>query len=408
MASRTSQGLPAGPYRRRFLPSWILKPARHLRHRRSLGPRLGSYTPRSMVVRPNQTPASACVPVVDVHTHLGRWLTPDGGWMEDPLNLLDLMEECNVRAMVNLDGRWGLELEENLDRYDRACPGRFMTFCHVDWSLLDRDGGPDELVRSLERSAAAGARGLKVWKDLGLTVRWRGRVISPDEPALSILWAAAGELGLPVLVHVADPLAYFTPTDRCNERLEDLLRNPGNSQASLGTAGFDRLLDAFENLVASHPATTFVGAHVGGYAENLAWVSRMLDQYPNLWVDVAGRAAEIGRQPRAAAALIERHSERVLFGSDSFPIQAAAYRLWFRLLETADEAFDYSDQPVPPTGRWPVYGLALEPAVLERVYASNAVRLLRTSSPGPSVPQGSVTAQPPVQLLSVADREESI
>ena len=366
----------SGPYRRFEVPDWLLNLARRYRDRRAIGPRLGHYTPKSMLELPVSEVLTPCVPVVDSHAHLGRWLTRDGTWMEEPGRVLDLMDECRVRTLINLDGRWGAELQENLDRYDRAFPGRFVTFCHLDWSCLDTPAGPTSLVKSLERSAAAGVRGIKVWKDLGLTVRSGGRLVLPDDPLLGPVWEAAGDLGLVVLIHVGDPKAYFLPVDRHNERLEDLLRNPANSRALLGLDGFRALLDSFENLVASHPRTKFVGAHVGGYPENLRWVGDLLGRYPNLYIDVSGRAAELGRQPRAAANLITTHCDKVLFGSDCFPMNAAAYHLWYRMLETADEAFEYSEDARPPTGRWTISGLALPRPVLEKVYAANAVQLL--------------------------------
>src|SRR3954453_21170408 len=154
--------------------------------------------------------ARSAVPALDAHNHLGRWLSSwvrdDGGWVvEDVGALLAMIDEVNVRAIVNLDGRWGAELEANLDRYDRAHPGRFATFCHADWDRL-----PDTaaIVRSLAASRDAGAKGLKVWKDLGLGVRDGDAYVLPDDPRLHDVWAAAGELGLPVLIHTADPVAF--------------------------------------------------------------------------------------------------------------------------------------------------------------------------------------------------------
>jgi predicted TIM-barrel fold metal-dependent hydrolase len=290
--------------------------------------------------------------------------------------LLSLMQRCNVTAAVNLDGRWGDELEANLDRYDRAHPDRFFTFCQLDWTRLGEPGGEAELVRVLERSAGAGARGLKVWKDLGLTVTVNGRPVLPDDPRVSPVWEAAGSLGLPVLIHVADPLAFFQPVDRCNERLEELLRHPSISLARAGESTFRRLLDALEAVVAGHPRTTFIGAHVGCYVENLSWVAGMLDRYPNYYIDISGRVAELGRQPRAAARLIEAHPDRVLFGTDAFPLREEHYLTYFRALETDDECFPYSSADPPPHGRWRISGLGLSDDVLEQVYNRNARRLL--------------------------------
>lgn len=294
--------------------------------------------------------------------------------------LCDLMTSCNISSLVNLDGRWGRELEENLQRYDRAHPGRFFTFCHVDWRVLERSDGPDRLVESLRRSVDAGARGLKVWKDLGTIVKVRGRKILPDDPMLAPLWEEAGALGIPVLIHVADPVAFFQPVDRHNERLEELLRHPRNSRQRGGIEEFNRLIHSLESVVASHRRTIFVAAH-GCYAENLRRVSSMLGEHPNLNIDLGWVALQLGRQPRATRALFMRYPDRILFGTDVFPLRVGILHIYFRFLETADEAFSYTDEPVPGCGRWSIYGLDLPAEVLEKVYRANARRLLGLDSP---------------------------
>jgi hypothetical protein len=335
------------------------------------------YEPRPQVRLHETAVPRSCVPCVDAHNHLGRWLSRD--WMTSDVGaLISLMDACNVATVVNLDGRWGDELEANLDRYDRAHPGRFLTFCHLDWSVLAGETQAP-LDKQLGDAARRGARGLKVWKDLGLGVRdVRGNLVLPDDPRLSDAFAAAGALGLPVLMHTADPVAFFAPVDRYNERLEELAAHPdwwfgGDSMPALS-----RLLDAFEAVVAAHPGTTFIGAHAGNCAEDLAWVARLLDTYPNLVIDIAARLGELGRQPRATRRLIVGHPDRVLFGTDCFPPSAADYALHFRFLESDDEHFDYSPGArVPPQGRWRISAIDLPRDVLEQVYAGNARRLLR-------------------------------
>lgn len=289
--------------------------------------------------------------------------------------LVAQMDEANVQTLVNLDGRWGRELEDNLDRYDRARPGRFLTFCHVDWRLLSEAGGPERLAVSLRASVRSGARGLKVWKDLGLSVRVGGKRVLPDDPMLYPLWEEAADAGIPVLIHVADPLAFFLPADRYNERIEQMRRYPRGTRHPGGQAAHHLLIDSFERLVDSHPRTTFVAAHAC-FPENLERVDSMLRAHPNLHIDVAAVASELGRQPRATRAVLVRHPDRVLFGTDVFPLRPAAWQIYIRLLETADENFDYSDEEVPPWGRWRIYGLDLPPDVLEAVYRDNAARLL--------------------------------
>jgi predicted TIM-barrel fold metal-dependent hydrolase len=310
---------------------------------------------------------------VDAHTHLGRWLAPTGDWVASDLAgtlyeswmhpdvgaLLELMDAQGVTACVNLDGRWDSELEANLDRYDRAHPGRFLTFCQLDWRLAAEDDGFGErLAASLRRSAAAGARGLKVWKTLGLGYRdAAGQLLLPDDARAAVVFATAGELGLPVLIHTADPVAFWDPVEPANERYEMLLEHPEWSYAGEGFPSHARLIESFEALVAGHPGTAFIGAHLAGNVEDLGWVGRALAEHPNLFVDTAARLAELAAQPRATRRLIEDHPDRVLFGTDELPLTAEGYESWRSFLEQ----------------------LGLPEPALRAILSGNAERLLKTS-----------------------------
>jgi predicted TIM-barrel fold metal-dependent hydrolase len=340
---------------------------------------LRDWAPRSQVrtrVTAVQRPA---VPCIDVHNHLGQWLSDDGGWIvPDVSELLDVLDAHDVATVVNLDGRWGSELTANIERYDAAHPGRFVTFCQFDWSALEQEDASSRLARQLEEAVDRGARGVKVWKDLGLT--WRdasGRLVLPDDPMVVELLGAAGDAGLPVLIHTADPVAFFQPLDRYNERIDELGERPDWWFGGPDHPPFDRLIDALESLVSQTPGTTYVGAHVGCFSEDLGWVDRMLTTYPNFNVDTGGRIGELGRVPRSFRRLVLAHPDRVLFGTDAYPPDAAAYELAFRFFETDDEAFGYAPGcEVPPQGRWDVSAAELPPSVLPAFYADNARRVL--------------------------------
>jgi hypothetical protein len=340
---------------------------------------LRTFAPRSRLTVPSTEVERPQVPCVDAHAHLGRWLT--GDWaIEEPLEFVRLMDETNVQAVVNLDGRWGDELDRNLARYDHAYPGRFFTFCHADWGRIREFGrrAGRVLADDLNAAVSRGARGLKIWKDLGLWVTdGSGQLVLPDDERLAPLWERAGELRVPVAIHTADPVAFFDKVDDTNERLEELLEHPDWSYYGRPQPGFARLISALENVVAGFPTTTFIGVHVGGYAEDLSWVARMLDTYPNFHIDIAGRIAELGRQPRRSRALILRHPGRVLFGTDGGPPDVLAYRTSFRFLESADEYFSYAPgRHPPPQGRWMIYGLDLPDDLLTLLYSANAHAIL--------------------------------
>jgi predicted TIM-barrel fold metal-dependent hydrolase len=364
---------------------------------------LAEFVPESSVVLERTALERPRFPAIDFHTHLGRWLDPDADWVAADLagertqvwlaadvgSQVEIMDAHGLEACVNLDGGWDAELEANLDRYDRAHPGRFHTFCQLDWRLAaDDDHCAEALVASLRRSADAGARGLKIWKTLGLGFRdSRGNLLMPADQRLAAVFATAGELGLPVLIHTADPAAFFRPVDERNERLEELLAHPEWSFAGPGWPTHAELLQSFESLVAAHPQTTFVGAHIAASADDLGWVSQALGRYPNLHLDIAARRHDLGRQPRAARRLLCEHPDRVLFGTDEIPPTGAALREYFRFLESADECYPYDDAAPPLAGRWTISALELPDHVLKAVYADNARRILGASGRSEGVEQ---------------------
>ena len=338
---------------------------------------LRDFVPEPTLVVPEHHPQRSVVPAVDVHNHLGRWHRGDWTVPSVP-ELVRVMDECNVATIVNLDGCWGEELEANLERYDRAFPGRFLSFCRVDWSqCATSDDWGTSFAASLRDSVARGAGGIKLWKDVGLHVRDRdGDLVLLDDPRLEPLWEALADTGTPVLVHTADPAAFFRPVDARNERLEQLLARPDWQFSGDEFPSLERLLGALETVVSRHPDVTFIGAHVGCFVEDLQWVERMLSSYPNFNVDIAARVGDLGRQPRAAARLMRQHPDRVLLGTDAFPPRTEDYRLYFRFLATDDEYFAYSDEDPPGDGRWRVYGLDLPDDVLRRVVGDNARDLI--------------------------------
>jgi predicted TIM-barrel fold metal-dependent hydrolase len=345
--------------------------------------KLREYAPMAQVKARRTTVTGPAVRAIDIHNHLGRWLHPRQEWMcPDVDELVALMDDCRIETVVNLDGRWGEQLDDNLARYDLSYPGRFATFAQLDWSRLRADDPSGRLVADLERARDQGARGIKVWKDLGLSVTdAAGDRVLPDDPRLADVFTAAGELRLPVLIHTADPLAFFAPLDRHNERVEELCAHPDWWFGGEDQVDFDTLLESLESLVRRSPGTTFVGAHVGCYAEDLDWVSGLLRDCPNFHVDLGGRLGEIGRQPRRFRQLVVDHPRQVLFGTDCFPLDAETVRAYVRFLETADECFAYAPGcEVPPQGRWDINGAELPADVLPAVYAENARRILALSA----------------------------
>jgi len=338
---------------------------------------LADYRPKSQLVTRNTLVEKPRFPVIDVHNHLSE---PFSDWGDKPLaELLDLLDEAGVITYVDLDGGWGEEiLNAHLDLFKAKAPERFQLFGGVDWSQWERIGSgfPEWAAGRLKIQKERGAQGLKIWKVLGLHVRDHNRkLVEVDDPRLIPLWETAGELGLPVMIHVADPVAFFDPIDETNERCEELQAHPDWIFTSPPFPSFMSIMESLASLVVRHPNTIFIGAHVGCYAENLGWVSALLDRCPNFYVDISARIGELGRQPYSARRFFIQYAERILFGLDLGP-DLDAYRIAYRFLETDDEYFNYDSEEVPQQGRWYVHGLYLTDDVLKNVYSGNAKRIL--------------------------------
>jgi predicted TIM-barrel fold metal-dependent hydrolase len=343
---------------------------------------LENFRPQSKLVTKTTLVDKPKFPVIDAHNHLGEPF--GGGWDKKPLSeLLDLLDEVGVTHYVDLDGGWGEDvLYSHLKHFKEGAPERFRVFGGVDWSKWESmgDGFPDWAAGRLKVQKDAGAEGLKIWKPFGLHVKDHTvQLVKVDDERLIPIWETAGELGLPVLIHVADPVAFFDPIDETNERWEELGEHPDWAFTSPPFPPFTEIVNGLKNLVTRHPSTVFIGAHVGCYGENLGWVGQMLDECPNYYIDISARLGELGRQPYTARKFFIRYQDRILFGSDMGP-DLDAYRLYYRFLETDDEYFNYNTSEVPGQGRWYVCGLYLPDDVLEKVYRTNAMRVLRVEA----------------------------
>mgnify|MGYP005839851593 CR=1 FL=1 len=343
---------------------------------------LKDYTPHSMLNVKTSRITHPRFPVIDAHNHLAEPF--GGGWDKRSVcELLDVLDESHVRIFVDLDGGWSEDLlNDHLEKYKSSAPERFCIFGGVDWSKWsewgDRFG--EWAGKQLRRQVQRGAQGLKIWKALGLHVRdHRGALVAVNDIRLDPLWQTAADLRIPVVIHIADPVAFFSPLDGHNERWEELSEHPDWHFASSVYPRFDSIMEQFAELIKRNSQTTFIGAHVGCYAENLEWVGNLLDECPNFFVDIAARIAELGRQPYTARRFFLNYADRIVFGTD-FPADVERYRIHYRFLESDDEYFNYDLKNPPTQGRWQIYGLYLPDDVLEKVYYANAIRLLNLST----------------------------
>ncbi len=330
--------------------------------------KLLDWKPKSQLVVKESQVLKPKFPVIDIHNHLGQ--------LQNTKQYLEEMDKAGVWKCASLDARSAGDFyKEHLRVSQEVSSDRFLLFFAPDFSKIDEpDFGLKEAQR-LEEAVRMGVKGMKIFKALGLTIRDKsGKLVAVDDPRIDPLWAKCGELGIPVMIHVSDPNAFFTPIDQFNERYDELAAHPDWSFYGPQFPAKEEILAQRNRVIARHPKTIFIGAHVGNLPEDLQRVSGWLDSYPNFYVDIDARINELGRQPYTARKFLIKYQDRVLFGTDT-PPNAEAYRIYYRFLETDDEYFDPAGGH-HLQGRWMIYGVNLPDEVLEKIYNKNALRFI--------------------------------
>ncbi len=327
------------------------------------------YEPPSTLVVPGKEIKKAKYPFIDVHNH--QFSMPD---MDLKKLVLD-MDKLNMKVMVNLSGRGSGSAEHlkgSLENVHKNFPDRFIVFTNIDFNNIDEAGWTENAVAQLENDVRLGANGLKVYKSLGMDNKdSKGNRVPIDDPRIGPVWEKCGELGIPVLIHSADPKPFWSPHDNLNERWLELKLRPRRKREDANPAPWQTIIDEQHNIFRKHKKTTFINAHLGWYGNDLTKLGELLDEMPNVYTEIGAVIAELGRQPRFAKMFLTKYQDRVMFGKDAW--NPEEYYTYFRVLESSDEYFPYYKRY---HAFWKMYGLDLGDEVLKKIYYKNALNVI--------------------------------
>lgn len=341
------------------------------------------YDPPSSLVVPEHPTTRAKFPFIDVHNH--QFSLPD----QELSEITRPMDSLNMRIMVNLSGRgfkritlkdgstqYSLQdadyLKRSVMNIKKQAPGRIVVFSNVDFSDFGTPGWTERAVKALEVDVANGAKGLKIYKSLGFNVTDpQGNLVRVDDPRIDPVWEKCGELGIPVLIHTAEPFQFWQPKDKNNERWLELKQRPERYRDPSKVPSWEQLISEQHAVFKRHPNTIFINAHLGWMGNDLARLGQLFDECPNVYSEIGAVLAELGRQPRTARSFFIKYQDRIMFGKDSW--NPSEYNVYFRVLETEDEYFDYYRKR---HAFWKMYGLGLPDDVLKKVYYKNALRVI--------------------------------
>jgi len=325
-----------------------------------------TYDPISTLVVPEHILTESKYPFIDVHSHHWRMGTMDlSGLISD-------MDKMNMAVMVNLSGGNGDRLKEMMMNVEAHYPNRFIVFASVDFNGIGENGWSEKAVQQLALDVQNGAKGLKIYKSLGFSITDnKGNRVPVDDPRIDPIWVKCGELNIPVLIHSADPEPFWRPHDQYNERWLELKERPRRKRSDTDPASWEQIIQEQHNVFRKHSNTKFINAHLGWYGNDLAKFSELLDEMPNMYSGIGAVLAELGRQPRNARVFLIKYQDRIMFGKDSWAPEE--YPVYFRVLETTDEYFDYYRKR---HAFWKMYGLDLPDEVLKKLYFKNAIQII--------------------------------
>jgi predicted TIM-barrel fold metal-dependent hydrolase len=329
---------------------------------------LKDYRPTSIYKIPVTQIAKAKFPIIDMHSHpYAKTAAAIDEWVRN-------MDEVGVEKTIILTMTTGAEFDEICRKYSKY-PDRFEMWCGFDFSGHDKPGFGPAAVKELERCQQAGARGVGEIHDKGKGLK-SGKSdaagMHPDDARMDALWEKCGELGMPVSLHVADPIWMYQKMDRHNDGLMNAYEWRLDNQPNI--VGLLGMVDIFERTLARHRNTTFIACHFMNLDYDLARLGEVLERNPNLYADISARYAETAPIPRFASQFYARHADRLVYGTD-MGVDKEMYQVTFRILESLDEHFYENEQ----FGyHWSLSGFGLDDAILKQVYRENAAKLLAT------------------------------
>ena len=325
------------------------------------------YEPKSTLMVPEHPRTRAKFPFIDVHNHQSREMSA-----AEAQKLVADMDRIGLTVMVNLSGGSGDAMTQGLANLKGRYPKRFVAFANVDFRKIDEPNFGRDAARQLEQDVKNGAAGLKIFKNLGMfVVDASGKRVHTDDPRLDPIWDKAGELGIPVLIHTGEPVAFWSPVDKYNERWLELVLNPRRARPPDRYPPFDSLMAEQHRVFRKHAKTTFINAHLGWYGADLGHLGALMDSLPNMMTELGAVIYEIGRQPRAGREFFLKYQDRIMMGKDTYNQQE--YHTYFRIFETADEYFPYYRNY---HAFWRMYGMDLPDEVLKKIYYKNAIRVI--------------------------------
>jgi predicted TIM-barrel fold metal-dependent hydrolase len=314
------------------------------------------------------------IPKIDVHSH----------YESDDTALVATLASWKLRSvLVNVltDGRL-VEKGENMLRLAGAHPERFAFVTTFDPAPVDDPQFAARTIERLRSEIARGAKGVKVWKTIGMEIKdAQGRYVQIDDARYQPIWDFLAAQRIPVLAHIGEPQAAWLPLDPNDPHYGYYSTHPEyHAYVHPEIPRWEAIIAARDRWVARNPNLVIIAAHMASLERDVDEVAKRLDRYPNLYVETAARINDLVMQPSPKVRdFMIRYQDRVMYGTDFGEGNTTRARLdtgftqhW--LYFAGADSVSFGRQ-----GAWNarVPGLALPRPVLEKLGHLNAERVLK-------------------------------
>ncbi len=328
---------------------------------------LKNYRPQSVYNTPKANLTKPFASVIDMHSH------PYANSEQEMDDWVATMDELGILKTVLLTYQTGSAFDSLVKVYGKY-PDRFELWCGFDYTGYTEEGWAERAISELERCKVVGAKGIGELGDKGLGLLYSkptpGKGLHINDPRIQPLLARAGQLGMPINIHVAEPYWMYLPTDSTN----DGMMNAKTWKIDLSKKGIldhQELINSLDEAVGNNPGTTFIACHFANCSYNLEIIGDLLDRHDNLYADISARYAETAPIPRYMSAFYTKYQDRLLYGTD-MGMDKSMYLTTVRILESEDEHFYETDLF---NYHWPLNGFGLDTTILKKLYRTNAERL---------------------------------
>ncbi|MBK9390704.1 MAG: amidohydrolase family protein [Bacteroidetes bacterium] len=319
---------------------------------------------------------------VDTHVHI----VTDKGFFEDQAAIDNM-----ALITINVDHSDPAVLQWQLDMATKSAkkyPGRvfYEPSFYFDTAGWGTEQWSVKVISELEKGIAEGPVGVKLWKNIGMTVRDRnGRFIMVDDPGLKPVIDYIKSKNLPVTGHLGEPRNCWLPLEKMTIK-GDMNYFRENPQYHMFLhpeyPSYEDQINARDHLLELNPDLKFIGCHLGSLEYNVDELAKRLDRFPNMAVDMAARISHLQYQSVTDREKVRnfciKYQDRLMYGTDLDDGRADDGEKLGKILHDtwlADWKFFVTDEEMS-TGQFDgkFNGLKLPAEVIDKIFSENAIK----------------------------------